>query len=130
GVVKRDEPPSGERFFRRSAAHVPGIAKAHGLQPWLHSYAAPRLKPLREKICPKKRTVLNSYKIGIISKDTDCKFSLAFWSTHIHREVATPASHRRSAGTSKAFVQNMPLTESSKAATDRASPKTPGAMPA
>jgi hypothetical protein len=37
-----DEPRSGERIFRRSAAHR-GRNRLHGLQPWLYSVAAPRL---------------------------------------------------------------------------------------
>src|SRR5207249_6038189 len=42
--IGRFQPRSGERFFRRSAAHAPDFVN-HGLQPWLHSYGAPRLEP-------------------------------------------------------------------------------------
>src|SRR5215471_9398183 len=38
------QPQSGERFFRRSAAYGDPEFQDHGLQPWLRSYAAPRLK--------------------------------------------------------------------------------------
>src|SRR5213593_3112822 len=38
----RNEPRSGERFFRRYAAHSQ-FTRHHGLRPWLHSHAAPRL---------------------------------------------------------------------------------------
>src|SRR5438552_1256617 len=37
-----NEPRSGERIFRRSAAPVPGFNN-HALQAWLHFVAAPRL---------------------------------------------------------------------------------------
>ena len=44
--VKREsltqQPRSGERFFRRSAAHFSATLN-HGFQPWLHSNAALRL---------------------------------------------------------------------------------------
>src|SRR6266699_3594547 len=38
-----NEPQSGERIFRRSAAYALLQTRPHGLQPWLHSNAAPRL---------------------------------------------------------------------------------------
>jgi hypothetical protein len=44
-VTPKGEPQSGERFFRRSAALRASLIPSHGLQPWLHSAAAPRLKP-------------------------------------------------------------------------------------
>src|SRR5260221_11775863 len=43
GVCRRVEPRSGERFFRGSAAHATANLD-HGLQPWLRSVAAPRLR--------------------------------------------------------------------------------------
>src|SRR5438046_4092706 len=38
-----NEPRSGERIFRRSAAYLMGRNNNHALQAWLHSVAAPRL---------------------------------------------------------------------------------------
>jgi proteasome lid subunit RPN8/RPN11 len=42
-ISSSDEPRSGERFLRRSAAHFDSDYN-HGLQPWLRSCAAPRLE--------------------------------------------------------------------------------------
>jgi hypothetical protein len=38
------QPWSGEGFLRRSAAHPGRNVEHHGLQPWLQSFAAPRLE--------------------------------------------------------------------------------------
>src|SRR5437773_2956239 len=40
---RSNEPRSGERICLRSAAHA-GAQQFHGLQPWLHSFSAPRLE--------------------------------------------------------------------------------------
>src|SRR5437867_1487622 len=37
------KPRSGERIFRRSRGSSRARHEDHGLQPWLHSFAAPRL---------------------------------------------------------------------------------------
>ena len=36
----QEEPRSGEKIFRRSAAHSAAHCKNHSLQLWLHSFAA------------------------------------------------------------------------------------------
>ena len=43
------QPRSGDRIFRRSAAYACSTLH-HGLQPWLHSFAAPRLKSVSFRI--------------------------------------------------------------------------------
>src|SRR5439155_7538799 len=47
-MCEGNEPQSGERIFRRSAAYALLQTRYHGLQPWLHSNAAPRLFGLNQ----------------------------------------------------------------------------------
>jgi hypothetical protein len=43
--LRSNEPHSGERFFRPCRGSCSTVTQHHGLQPWLRSYAAPRLNP-------------------------------------------------------------------------------------
>src|SRR5437867_12360667 len=72
-----DEPRSGGRFFRRSAAHRDIGHQNHGLQPWLHSNGAPRLNSGYTLTALRAWELLNSnYGFGItdICADFDCLF--------------------------------------------------------
>src|ERR1044071_9717348 len=47
-MCEGNEPRGGERILRRSAAYALLQTRHHGLQPWLHSNAAPRLFGLNQ----------------------------------------------------------------------------------